>query len=210
MRGPERRLGNPKPPSETDDMEPLINKVANSPIEVFNLEELWDGRSVATFDVSPFLDRGLILREKPFREAVRNHDWSAFVGQHVAVSCSTDAIVPVWAYMLIATALEGTAASISFGSRDDLIRDRFAEALAAFDWGKYTDKIVVVKGCGSGIVPDAAYVTAVRRLQGVASKLMFGEPCSSVPLWRKSKGGSKADPKSNPNPNPKPKPIATS
>ena len=186
-------------------MEPIVNKVANSPIEVFNLEELWDGNSVSTFDVAPFLDRGLILREKAFREAVRNYDWSGFAGQHVAVSCSTDAIVPVWAYMLIAASLDGTATSVSFGSRDDLIRDRFAEAMAAFDWDKYADKIVVVKGCGSGIVPDAAYVTAVRKLQGVASKLMFGEPCSSVPLWRKPKPG----PNPNGNPNLKPKPVAT-
>jgi hypothetical protein len=168
-------------------MEPIVNKVASSPIEVFNLEELWDGSAVTTFDVAPFLDQGLILREKSFREAVRDYDWSSLSEVHVAVFCSTDAIVPVWAFMLIATRLEGTVRSVSFGSREDLIRDRFAEALESFDWTRFIDKIVVVKGCGSGIVPDAAYVTSVRRLQSVASKLMFGEPCSSVPLWRKAK-----------------------
>jgi len=187
-------------------MEPIVNKVAESDVEVFNLEALWDGADVVAFDIAPSLDQGLILREKAFRESVRERDWEQFAGKHVALHCSTDAIVPVWAYMLVASKLDGVAASTSVGSREDLIRERFAETLERFDWSKYQDAIVVVKGCGSGVVPDTAYVAAVRRLQRVARKLMFGEPCSTVPLWRKPKaaqsdrgdGGSAVKPAGKP------------
>lgn len=169
------------------DMAPIVNKVAQSPIEVFNLEDLWDGGKVSVFDIASFLEHGLILREKPFRAAVAEHNWDAYGGQHVAVQCSTDAIVPVWAYMLVALRLDGIATSVSFGSADDLVREWFAEAITQFDWSIYEDAIVVVKGCGSGIVPESAYVASVQKLQRVARKLMFGEPCSSVPLWRRPK-----------------------
>src|SRR5690606_5482302 len=104
-------------------MEPIVNKVAQSPIKVFNLEDLWDGHEVVEFDLAPFLDQGLILREKKFREAVKTHDWSDFAGKHVALFCSTDAIVPVWAYMLITSRLDGVATSTSLGSASDLVRD---------------------------------------------------------------------------------------
>ncbi len=166
-------------------MEPIVNKVANSGIETFNLEEVWDGEEVTSFDIASFLEHGLILREKPFRQHVRDQDWQALAGQHVALQCSTDAIVPVWAYMLIATRLDGIAASVTLGDEQELIRQQFAERLEQLDWTRYADKIVVVKGCGSGLVPESAYVAAVQRLQRVARKLMFGEPCSSVPLWRR-------------------------
>jgi hypothetical protein len=170
---------------ESSMMEPVVNKVAQSPIKVFNLEDLWDGGDVVEFDLAPFLDHGLILREKQFRESIKSYDWSNFVGKHVALHCSTDAIVPVWAYMLVASRLDGIAASSSLGSTEDLVRERFAESMARLDWSAYEDAIVVVKGCGSSIVPGSAYVAVIQRLQQVARKLMFGEPCSSVPLWRK-------------------------
>jgi len=105
----------------------------------------------------------------------------------VAVFCSADAIVPTWAYMLVAVKLHGVARSIAIGRRADLVRDHFVRALEAEDWSKYRDRIVVVKGCGSGVVPVDAYVLATQKLQAVARKLMYGEPCSSVPLWRRPK-----------------------
>lgn len=166
-------------------MEPIVNKVAQSDIEVFNLETLWDGKPVRELDIAPMLDEGLILREIPFRNALKELDTSTFADAHVAVRCSTDAIVPVWAYMLAAMRLDGIAASVAFGSPEDLVRDRFMIALEAFDWTPYSGKNVVVKGCGSRLVPEAAYLEAARRLQRVADKVMFGEPCSSVPLWRR-------------------------
>ncbi len=168
-------------------MEPIVNRVAESEIEVYDLSALWDGREVVEFDLAPLLVEGLILREQAFREHVGAHDWAQYADRHVAVFCSTDAIVPTWAYMLIASKLEGVARSVAFGRRQDLLRDHFVRALEAEDWSKYRDRIVVVKGCGSQVVPPNAYVVAMQKLQAVARKLMYGEPCSSVPLWRRPK-----------------------
>lgn len=168
-------------------MEPIRNAVAESDIVVYNLEELWDGRDVVELDLEPFLVEGLVLREVPFREAVKERAWSDFEGRHVAVYCSTDAIVPTWAYMLIASKLEGIAASVAFGRAADLMRDHFTRALEAEDWTRFAGKPVVVKGCASRVVPPNAYLIATQHLQRVAGKLMYGEPCSSVPLWRRPK-----------------------
>lgn len=168
-------------------METITNRVAESEIIVYNLDELWDGREIAEFDLAPFLVEGLMLREKAFRQHVKEHDWSLYEDRHVAVYCSTDAIIPTWAFMLVATKLEGIAASVAQGRAADLRRDHFVRALEAEDWEAYRDGIVVVKGCGSKTVPPNAYLLATQKLQGVARKLMFGEPCSSVPLWRRPK-----------------------
>ena len=168
-------------------MEPITNRVAESDITVFSLDELWDGRPVADVDLAPFLFKGLVLREKDFREKVKAHDWAQYEDQHVAVHCSTDAIVPTWAFMLVASKLEGVARSVGYGRPADVIRDHFVRALEAQDWSAYQDRIVVIKGCGSKVVPPNAYLLATQKLQGVARKLMYGEPCSSVPLWRRPK-----------------------
>lgn len=168
-------------------MEPIVNRVAESAIEVYNLDALWDQRPVREIDISAFLFHGLVLREKHFRDEVKAHDWTAYQDHHVALYCSTDAIVPTWAYMLLAAKLNSVAASVAFGRASDLIRDHFIRALEAEDWSSYQDRIVVIKGCGSKIVPEVAYMLATQKLQAVARKLMYGEPCSSVPLWRKPK-----------------------
>ncbi len=168
-------------------MEPIVNRVAESEIEVYNLDALWDGHAIVEFDLAPWLVEGLILREQVFREHVKAHAWAQYADQHVAVFCSTDAIVPTWAYMLIASKLDGIARSVAYGRQEDLLRDHFVRALEAEDWSKYQDRIVVVKGCGSQVVPPSAYVGAMLKLQAVARKLMYGEPCSSVPLWRRPK-----------------------
>ena len=171
----------------TDLTSPIVNRVAESDIETYNLEALWDDSPVAALNLAPFLFRGLMLREKDFRQAMKTYDWSQYTHQHVAVFCSTPAIIPTWAYMLVAVKLEGIAASVALGSTDDLLRDHFIRALEAEDWSRYADRIVVVKGCNSPIVPAVAYMIATQKLQAVARKLMYGEPCSSVPLWRKPK-----------------------
>ncbi|PSQ98609.1 MAG: hypothetical protein BRD48_06410 [Bacteroidetes bacterium QS_9_68_14] len=165
----------------------LTNRVAESEIVTFDLEALWDGAEVASFDIAPFLVEGLMLKEEPFREAVKAHDWAQHEGQHVAVACSTDAIVPTWAFMLVATKLEEAgAASVAFGSEEELVRDYFTRALARHDWSQYEGRPVVVKGCAGDVVPESAYLQATRCLQRApARKLMFGEACSAVPLWRK-------------------------
>jgi hypothetical protein len=168
-------------------MEPIENSVADSEIQVFNLADLWDDRPVTELDISTFLVEGLMLKEKEFREQVDEHDWSAYDGEHVALYCSTDAIVPTWGYMLIATKLRDVAASTTLGREDDLHREYYVQALADVDWSAYEDRPVVVKGCGSDVVPEMAYARATQKLQAVARKLMYGEPCSSVPLWRRPK-----------------------
>jgi len=166
-------------------MEPIVNRVAESDVVVYNLEDLWDEKPVVELDLAPFLYKGLVLREKEFRAAVKEHDWQQYRDAHVAVFCSTDAIIPTWAPMLVATKLEGVARSVAYGRKEDLVRDHFVRALEREDWSQYADQIVVVKGCASKIVPTDAYLLATQKLQGVARKLMYGEPCSSVPLWRK-------------------------
>src|SRR5690606_25211295 len=116
---PKSRIRNPE-----SEME-IVNRVAESDIVVFNLEALWDGRPVAELDLEPFLYEGLILREKDFREKVKTHDWAQYEGRHVAVFCSADALVPTWAFMLVATKLDGVAASVAHGRAADLVRDHF-------------------------------------------------------------------------------------
>ena len=171
-------------------MEPVENTVADSEIQVFNLADLWDDRPITEIDISTFLVEGLMLKEKAFRDDVKEHDWSQYEGEHVALYCSTDAIVPTWGYMLIASKLHDTAASTTFGRADDLRREYFIRALEQVDWSQYEDRPVVVKGCGDEAVPEMAYVQATQKLQEVARKLMYGEPCSSVPLWRRPKDES--------------------
>jgi Protein of unknown function (DUF2480) len=166
-------------------MEPIVNRVAESEIEVFDLESLWDGKDVVTLDLKPFLYEGLILREKPFRTMVREHDWSEYTDRHVAITSPPDTIIPTWAFMLLASRLEPHAATVTVGPEETAIERIFSRALAAFDFEVYRDAIVVVKGCGSGLVPATTYADAMMALQQVARKLMYGEPCSSVALWRR-------------------------
>lgn len=166
-------------------MEPIRNRVAESDIQIFNLEELWDGAPVRELDLEPFLVEGLVLREREFRQRVKDYDWAQFEGARLAVFCSTDAIIPTWAFMLIAARVKGVVLSVAPGRTGDIIRDHFTRALNDVDWEKYRGRNVVIKGCGSKMVPTSAYVAATLRLQDVAGKLMYGEPCSSVPLWRR-------------------------
>ena len=168
-------------------MQPIVNRVAESEIEVFDLDSLWDGNSVASFDLAPYLFEGLILKEKDFRNAMKTHDWSAYANKHVGIYCSSDAIIPTWAYMLVASKLEGQAVSVGYGSPEYVVRDFYTRALDQVNWTAYENKIVVIKGCSSKTVPNNAYLLATQKLQSVARKLMYGEPCSSVPLWRKPK-----------------------
>nr|BCX01310.1 MAG: hypothetical protein KatS3mg041_1356 [Bacteroidota bacterium] len=161
------------------------NRVARSGLVVFDLEALFDGAPITGLDVKEFLYMGLVLREREFRQALEEHDWSRYAGHHVHLYCSTAAIVPQWAYPLLATRLAPYARSIALGSREDLLRDYYQRALAEVDWSQYAGRKVVLKGCSSPHVPPSAYVEAARRLVAVCEKLMYGEPCSAVPLWRR-------------------------
>ena len=171
-------------------MEPIVNKVANSGIQVVDLASLIPANPVRIVDLEPFLFGGLILREKHFRQEVKAVDWDAFQGADVGIICSVDTIVPTWAYMLISSRLHGIAASITAGDEETVRRERFRRSADQYDWTQHKDRIVVVKGCGTSEVPDAAFVQAMTKLQSVAAKVMFGEPCSSVPIWRRPKPAS--------------------
>lgn len=169
-------------------MEPLfVNRVANSGLVTLNLEEMLHPGERVVYDIKDNLFHGLMLREKDFREFVKTHDWTQYAGKNVAIICSADAIVPTWAYMLLATKLQNHAHRYVFGDLAALEQALFQEAIAAIDAEEYRDAKVVVKGCGSVPVPTFAYVEIMHKLLSVASSVMYGEPCSTVPLYKKPK-----------------------
>ena len=163
----------------------IINRVAESAIATVDLAALWDGADIVELDLAPWLHRGLVLRERDFRQSVKAEDWEGYRDRHVAVFCSTNAIVPTWAYMVVAARLDGIAVSVAAGRAADLRRDAFVRAVEAHDWSDYADRPVVLKGCGNDVVPLDAFLLATHKLQGVAAKLMYGEACSAVPVWRR-------------------------
>jgi len=167
-----------------NNMEEIVNRVANSSLITFDLEELHVPGERAVYDIKDHLFQGLILREKDFREHVKTHNWSAFQDKLVSIICTADAIVPTWAYMLLAVALRPYAKKIFFGTLDEMESELFREKLATIDWSRYKNSKVVVKGCSDVHVPVSAYVEVTSRLSGVASSIMYGEPCSTVPIFK--------------------------
>lgn len=163
----------------------IINKVANSDLKVFNLEDLYDTHERVVLDIKDQLYMGMILREKDFREFVKNHDFSQYKDKNVAITCSADAIIPTWAYMLLAVKLEGIANYFVFGTLDDLEKSLYQKVLSEIDWEQYREEKVVIKGCSKVNVPVYAYVEATRKLRNIAQKIMYGEPCSTVPIFKK-------------------------
>jgi hypothetical protein len=161
----------------------LMNRVAASGLLTLNLEDFRDARPIAELDIKDQLHMGLLLREKDFRAFVQAHDWAQYEGQNVAIFCSTDAIVPSWAFILIATRLAPHAAYFRMGSRVELETELFFRALSEHDWMQYQDAKVVLKGCGG--IPEQVYVEAARLLMPHVQKLMFGEPCSTVPIYKR-------------------------
>lgn len=165
-------------------MEEFVNKVAQSGLISFDLADYYDQSERVVYDIKDNLFHGLMLREKDFREFVKEHDWSQYEGKHIAITCSTDAIVPTWAYMLLATKLEPYAKSFVFGDLKELEDTLFREKLAQIDLEKYKGERVVVKGCGDIPVPVSAYVEITRLLRPHVKSIMYGEPCSTVPLYK--------------------------
>jgi hypothetical protein len=165
----------------------IVNRVAKSPLVTFDLEEFHHPGKRVMLDISELLYQGLILKEKDFRNHVKNTDWSEYKDQNVAIWCSADAIIPTWAYMLLATRLAPYAHMVVFGILEDLETALYQKALSSINIEKYRDKKVVVKGCGRYDVPESAYVELTRLLTPVVSSIMYGEACSSVPLYKKPK-----------------------
>jgi hypothetical protein len=167
-------------------METIVNKVAESGIITLDLAKYVPAENaVAAFDLKPFLFREMILKEKDYRAALPEHDWKLYENKHVAVFCSVDAIVPVWAYMLAATYLQPIAASIYFGTVPEMTANILRKEIENIVAEEYADKRVVIKGCGDIHVPDSAYVEITAKLRPVVKSLMYGEPCSTVPIYKK-------------------------
>jgi hypothetical protein len=167
-------------------MDIIINKVAESGIVTLDLTEyMVEDSAIREFDLKPFLFREMILREKDYREALKQHDWSVYQNKHVAIGCSTDAIIPMWANMLAAAYLQPVAASVFYGTRQALQHHLILRNLQQLDVQQYAEKRVVIKGCGDVSAPAEAYVAITEVLLPVVKSLMYGEPCSTVPVFKK-------------------------
>lgn len=168
----------------------IVNKVASSSLVTFNLEEYYVPGDRILLDIKDQLYQGLILKEKDFRDFIKSHDWSQYQNKFIAITCSADAIVPTWSYMLLTIALQPFAKKIVFGSLQELETLLYREQLEKIDWSKFNNAKIVVKGCSKVDVPIAVYVEATNKLKPLAASLMFGEPCSTVPLFKKSRAES--------------------
>ncbi len=166
--------------------ENIVNKVAQSGLLSFDLAELYPQGERVLYDIKDNLFHGLILKEKDFREFVKQHNWENYTDKHVAITCSTDAIVPTWAYMLLANKLSSVnAKTIVFGDMQTLETLLFEHELNKADLEKYRDQRVVIKGCGEIPVPVSAYVDLTAKLTPIAKSIMYGEPCSTVPIYKR-------------------------
>jgi hypothetical protein len=164
----------------------IINKVSESGLLELNLEDYFPRAEVVEFDLKDYLFMGLILKEKDFREAMKSADLSVYADKIVAVFCSADAIIPMWAYMLVASYLQPVAADVVFGDKDASLRTVFMKNMNAVNVENFRDQRVVVKGCGDLPVGEFAYLEITRLLRPVAKSIMYGEPCSTVPIFKKS------------------------
>ena len=165
--------------------EPLINKVSESGLITLNLEDFYPSVDIAVFDLKENLFMGLILKEKDFREALKNLDVSAYTGKIVAVTCSTDAIIPIWAYMLVASYLQPEAKELLFGTAEEVLNKQLIKNINTLAVEDFADKRVVIKGCGEKPIGEAAYLEATKLLRPVAKSIMYGEPCSTVPIFKR-------------------------
>ena len=166
-------------------MEEITNRVANSGLITLDLGEMYPAGERVLLDIKDQLFQGLILREKDFREFITTHDWSQYNNKLVAITCTADAIIPDWSWMLLASALQPFAKKIVFGDLEKLETVLFTEVLSAFDSEQYRDARVVIKGCGDKPVPKTAYIELTRVLQPVVKSIMYGEPCSTVPVYKR-------------------------
>lgn len=165
--------------------EEIINRVANSKLITFDLEELYPEGERVLFDIKDWLFEGLILKEKEFRSSVTGHDWSRYEGQFLALTCSTEAVIPGWAFMLIATTLQPYVKKVVIGDLEQLETAVYQDILQNVAIEPFRDKPVIIKGCSNKPVPQNAYLIALEKIQPVAKSVMYGEACSSVPLFKR-------------------------
>jgi len=166
--------------------EAIVNKVAESGLVTIDLENFYPRQEVVLFDLKDYLFMGLILKEKDFREALKKEDWEKFRNKYVAVTCTADAIIPIWAYMLVVSYVQPVAADIMQGDEKELHRYLFIKNIEALNSEEYIDKRVVIKGCGDLPIGEFAYTEITKKLRPVAKSIMYGEACSTVPVFKKT------------------------
>ncbi|MDT7828714.1 DUF2480 family protein [Pricia sp. S334] len=165
--------------------EPILNRVAQSKLVTFNLEDYYPEGQRILLDIKDWLYEGFILREKEFRKEMEKHDWSQYQDAFVALHCSSDAIVPGWAYMLVATKLQPYASKIVQGNLEQLETSLYQSVIERLDISEFEDRLVIIKGCTNKPVPSNAYLMIAQKLQSNVKSLMYGEACSSVPLFKR-------------------------
>lgn len=163
----------------------IINRVANSKLVTIDLEDFYPEGKRVLFDIKDWLFQELVLKEKDFRDYIKNHDWSQYKNQYVAITCSVDAIIPDWAYMLLVVNLEPFVEKCQIGSLEDLETSIYQDIINNIDGSKYQDKPVIIKGCSNKPVPINAYVMLTNKLKPYAKSIMYGEACSFVPLFKR-------------------------
>ena len=169
------------------DNSPILNRVENSSLVSIDLEDLYDSHERILYDLRTNLYQDLILREKDFRSFIKSYQWEEFKDKNVAITCSVDAIIPTWAYMLLISRIQPHARFVMIGDLDDLEKSLFQKSLEQIDMSKYKDARVVIKGCSNKPVPAYTYGELTRKLMPFVSSIMFGEPCSTVPVYKKPK-----------------------
>jgi hypothetical protein len=165
----------------------LVNRVDQSGLVTINLENFYPTHTITTFDIKDYLFHGLILKEKDFRAALKEHDWSRYKDTILCLYCSTDAILPVWAFMLVSSYASTYAKDIFVGTTDQYLTHYYNNFISKLDLEEYIDKRIVIKGCSDKPVPPSAYAAITTRLKDHALSIMYGEPCSTVPIYKRAK-----------------------
>jgi len=166
----------------------IINKVEKSGLIQIDMESWLDDREVVLYDISQNLFQGLVIREKDFRSFIKENDWSIYEDKHVGIVCSTDAIIPMWAYMLLVVAIEGYATSVIVGNKQEVIERQLLQKINSLKTRDYIDAKLVVKGCSGVVLSPSIYAELTRVLLPHVKSIMFGEPCSTVPVYKKRAG----------------------
>ena len=162
----------------------IVNKVAESGLISLDLAEYYPAEEIKIFDLKDYLFRGLILKEKEFRDALKLFQWEDYRNCHAGVVCSAEAIIPPWAYMLVAAYLQPVAVTVTMGNREAVIRNILLKNIRSIDPTRYADQRVVIKGCGDKFIDESAFMEITRILVPAAKTIMYGEPCSTVPIYK--------------------------
>ena len=165
--------------------EEIKNRVAESKLITFDLEDFYPEGNRIELDISQFLSEGMLLKEKDFRASVKNHNWDQYHDSYVALTNINDVLVPAWAFMLLTTHLTPITKSVSIGNLEQLEISNFNKIIEDLEVSNYADKLIIIKGCSNKPIPENTYLQLIQKLQPVVKSLMYGEACSSVPLYKR-------------------------